>query len=293
MQMTSLLRRDRLHVLFLVSALFCCSSLRPPVSLKKRRDISQPRIVKNMLRNSYYEDISVSLYDLQLSFASVLQSQLSNFTFGGLALVYVAGLISAFTPCEVGLLPLTLVYLDSSSSERLSRAHLMRKAAYYAFGFSCTLTFFGVSSSYFGHIYGDVVGVDKVSSTLVAILVLISGLNLLGFAGQFKNMSFISRLSEFPEPFDSVVFGAASALIASPCTSPLLTSLLVYISTSRISPIFGAALIMSFSLGFTSPVVAAGLYSKSTTFYRNFSWSNNILAFLLISFGVYSMLSLI
>ena len=241
-------------------------------------------------------DISVSLYDIQLTFASRMEAQLSDFTISSLSLIYVAGLCSAFSPCEIGLLPLTFAYLNNSEkSEQPLLLYRTQKAVSYAFGISCTLTLFGLSSAYLGSMYGSNVGFGKFSSIFTTILLIVTGLNLLGLLQRLEvpNFPAASRLNEFPEPLNSIVFGATSALVASPCTSPVLTSLLAYISTSNFSPAFGAALLMSFSLGFTSPVVAAGLYSQSAISFKNLSWTNSLLAFVFVSSGVYSLLSLI
>jgi hypothetical protein len=63
------------------------------------------------------EDLTVSLYDFQLKFSDAIESQLSSFSFLGISLVFIAGLLSAFSPCEISLLPLTFAYLGSSQND--------------------------------------------------------------------------------------------------------------------------------------------------------------------------------
>ena len=63
------------------------------------------------------EDLTVSLYDFQLKFSDAIESQLSSFSFLGITLVFIAGLLSAFSPCEISLLPLTFAYLGSSQND--------------------------------------------------------------------------------------------------------------------------------------------------------------------------------
>ena len=61
------------------------------------------------------------------------------------------------------------------------------------------------------------------------------------------------------EYLQALTFGASSALLETPCTSPILASLLTYVSTMKAnSPLIGTFLLFFFSLGYATPLVSAG-----------------------------------
>ena len=53
------------------------------------------------------------------------------------------------------------------------------------------------------------------------------------------------------------LLGGSSALIASPCATPVLTSILAYVATSR-DPIVGAVLLFTYTLGYSTPLLVIG-----------------------------------
>jgi thiol:disulfide interchange protein DsbD len=54
--------------------------------------------------------------------------------------------------------------------------------------------------------------------------------------------------------------GAASGLVASPCTSPVLFALLTIVATNR-SVVYGGALLFAFSMGMGTLLIAVGTFS--------------------------------
>jgi hypothetical protein len=62
------------------------------------------------------DDLYVFLYDVQLSAASAMETQLSAPSPLTAGLLYSTGLLSSFSPCEISLLPLTLAYLGGDSA---------------------------------------------------------------------------------------------------------------------------------------------------------------------------------
>jgi len=57
--------------------------------------------------------------------------------------------------------------------------------------------------------------------------------------------------------FRTFLLGGSSALIASPCATPVLTSILAYVATSR-DPIAGAILLLAYTLGYSTPLLVIG-----------------------------------
>ena len=242
------------------------------------------------LEFSTVDDLSVGLYDLQITLASSVEAQLSSISPTSMLVLYLAGLVSAFSPCEVGLLPLTLAYLGSSSLTETSIR--IEKAISYAFGLSASLTCFGLLAAYFGNVYGAV-NLGRIPSLFTGGLVLIMGFGLLDLIEiKFPTIP-LWRDRNLPEPFNSIAYGASSALVSTPCTSPVLASLLAHIITSSTPPALGAALLMSYSLGFTTPVVAAGFFTVGGVSNAVIPWANKLFASLMICYATYTLVGLL
>ena len=104
-----------------------------------------------------------------------------------------------------------------------------------------------------------------------------------------------------------------ASLISSPCSSPVLAALLTFVSSAP-DVYVGALLLLLFSLGYASPVVAAGVAAATNSAARTDSSSSGsleassssssvavatpvyevgstLMAALLVSYGTYSALS--
>mmetsp|Transcript_3300 Transcript_3300/g.6089 ORF Transcript_3300/g.6089 Transcript_3300/m.6089 type:complete len:370 (-) Transcript_3300:51-1160(-) len=57
--------------------------------------------------------------------------------------------------------------------------------------------------------------------------------------------------------FRMFLLGCSSALVASPCATPVLTSVLAYVAQSQ-NPLAGSVMLFSYTLGYTSPLLVVG-----------------------------------
>ena len=65
-----------------------------------------------------------------------------------------------------------------------------------------------------------------------------------------------------PPAIRAFLFGASSAVVASPCASPVLASILAYVATLG-DPLLGGLLLLAYTLGYTAPVLATSLLATS------------------------------
>ena len=66
--------------------------------------------------------------------------------------------------------------------------------------------------------------------------------------------------------FRAFAFGASSALVSSPCSTPVLASLLGFVVASgETDSALGLGLLLAYTLGYTTPVVAAGALGTAAT----------------------------
>ena len=118
----------------------------------------------------------------------------------------------------------------------------------------------------------------------------------------------LSRLRSYSKMLSVI----KASLISSPCSSPVLAALLTFVSSAP-DVYVGALLLLLFSLGYASPVVAAGVAAATNSAARTDSSSSGsleasssssvavaapvyevgstLMAALLVSYGTYSALS--
>jgi thiol:disulfide interchange protein DsbD len=112
-----------------------------------------------------------------------------------------------------------------------------------------------LSGDFFGRI-----STDPRALLVVANILMLLALNILGvipFPSWFSGRSLKPAAGGVIGAF---LIGAASGLVASPCTSPVLFGLLTYVATTH-SVAFGGALLFAFSMGMGMLLVVVGAFS--------------------------------
>jgi cytochrome c-type biogenesis protein len=103
-------------------------------------------------------------------------------------------------------------------------------------GLAATLTAFGLSAALLGTLFGSSGGFSDVTGLISSGVLIVMGLYLLGIV-TFEFPSYEADVNtiggvQIPPSLQAFLLGATSALIASPCSSPVLTSLLAIVASS-------------------------------------------------------------
>jgi len=201
------------------------------------------------------------------------------------------------------MLPITLAYLGKTDESYDGNNKLTIKAICYGIGLALTFSFFGLSASLFGKAFNvnEYSDVSLVAKFLVSAVYVSMGLSLLEII-QLRFPSIELNVLKIDtgdgdnkdnksDYLQAALFGASSALLETPCTSPILAALLTFVSTTTSSaPLLGAALLFFFSLGYATPLVGAGIASgniNTAVLARGSPWLINVFAVLLITYGSY------
>jgi len=207
-------------------------------------------------------DVGLALFEAQVASEAVVANQLTTqlTPLSGLVL-YGAGLLTAVSPCCLSMLPLTTAVIAGLEQESDGLLKLRLPVAF-ALGLASSLAVAGVVAALTGRLYGQSPGI--LAEALPAVLAVSMGLNLLQVL-PFSFPSVVPRADRLnlPPMGKAFAFGAASALASSPCASPVLVSILGFVSQSQ-DPALGAALLLCYSLGSTSLVLLAGVLTGST-----------------------------
>lgn len=172
---------------------------------------------------------------------------------------FLAGIIASLSPCSLGMLPLVIGYIGGYSRERNKKLFIQLLS--FSIGLSSVLSVIGVICAVSGRAFTSFA--SPVVMLIFASVILIMGLNLIGFLdirfpAIVKKMPQNNTGSLFVLPF---LVGVFFALAASPCSSPILASILA-IATISSSIIFSVALLFFFALGQCVIIIFAALFTS-------------------------------
>lgn len=237
------------------------------------------------------ETLQTRLYELEQFANALVSNQLTHLTWISVAIIFVAGLLTSLTPCMLSMLPITIGYIGGYEAK--SRLQAAVQSTWFALGLATTLAFLGIVAAFVGKVYGQVgIGLP----IIVSIIAILMGLNLLEALPlqlpAFGGIEWISQ--ELPKGLRAYLMGLSFGVVASPCSTPVLASLLGWVANTQ-DLILGAALLLSYTAGYVAPLILAGTFTasiKKLLELRRWSgWINPVSGLLLVGFGVFSLIS--
>lgn len=188
---------------------------------------------------------------------------------------FLGGLISSISPCSLSMLPLIIGYIGGYSDEKPLKTLL--QMIVFVIGSGIVFSIIGAICALTGKMF---IG-NPYFALIVASIVMIMGLKILGFL-EFNLPPIIKEIpkNEFNNDFlYPLILGAVFALIGTPCSTPILASIMAFAS---ISAKISSAVIMLFlfSIGQGLILILAGfITSKIKTSEKFYQLSEKIMKF--------------
>lgn len=207
-------------------------------------------------------------------------------------LAFAGGILVSFTPCVYPLIPVSAGYIGAGASG--SRFRGLSLSAVYVTGIAVTYSLLGLLASLTGTFFGSI-SANPITRIVVGVIIILFALSMLDL--------FAIRLPGIKAPglkkgnyLSTFLLGLASGLIVSPCLTPVLGSILLYLATKK-NVAYGMFLLMCFAYGMGLVLILVGTFSSIlVNLPKAGRWLNYIKRFfavLLIITGLYFIVNAI
>ena len=195
-------------------------------------------------------------------------------------LTFLAGLITAFTPCVLPVIPLTLTFMGVSKKQNLSQKIL--SLLIFIFGMVIMYSGLGVLSAILGKTLGFWFQ-SQWFQIFLALFFVVMALWMFGVIDLSPSTTLQTKLAKYHPKGHVAQFysGLTIGFLAAPCVGPVIGPLLVYISATKDVKI-GFLLMLSYALGLSVLFFILGFFSKDwiRRFGEKSNWIKKILGIL-------------
>jgi cytochrome c biogenesis protein CcdA len=165
---------------------------------------------------------------------------------------FVAGLVSAASPCVLAAIPLIIGYVGGYSEGN------KRKAAVYSLvfilGLSITFTLLGAAASAMGAFLGFMGRWLYVGLAVIAVLMGLQLMGILSIPLPFQK----TRTVKSKGLWGAFLLGLLTGTVSSPCATPVLAVILAYASAQG-NIFYGGTLLFAYAIGHCALIFVAGL----------------------------------
>ncbi len=181
--------------------------------------------------------------------------------FFSIAAAFAGGLLVSLTPCVYPMIAITVSVFGAREAK--SRAEAAALSSVFVLGIAVMFTALGVGAAMSGAIFGSALSnvwvVSFVSLVFLALSASMFGAFELALpSGLTNRLSSVGGIG-FAGAF---ALGLVSAIVAAPCTGPVLGGILLWIATSH-QIVLGTAVMFTFALGLGVPFFLVGTFAVS------------------------------
>jgi cytochrome c-type biogenesis protein len=196
---------------------------------------------------------------------SQIIARLSSSPWTAIPLLFATGVLTSLTPCIYPMIPITAAIVGGKSVGNDAGASRLRPIGLtlcYVFGLALVYASLGLLAGLTGTLFGSVSS-NPWSYFAQANLLVLFALVMLDVIPLRLPATLLGRASQAGrggELAGAFVMGAASGLVAAPCSAPVMAAVLTWVGTTR-SGVLGFIYLFVFSLGMCTFLVVAGISS--------------------------------
>jgi cytochrome c-type biogenesis protein len=193
-----------------------------------------------------------------------ISTQLSSSPLTALPILFIAGVLTSLAPCIYPMIPITAAIVGGSAVGEAPRARsrtvLLTLA--YVLGLSLAYASVGLFAGLTGTLFGSI-STNPWVYFAMANLLIIAALAMLEVIPVRVPAWLLTRAATAGQggSLSGVfVMGAASGLVAAPCSAPVMAAVLTWVTATK-SGVLGFIYLFVFSLGMCTLLVLVGLFS--------------------------------
>ncbi len=198
---------------------------------------------------------------------SGIAERLSQSPATAVPVLFAAGVLTSLTPCIYPMIPITAAIVGGAASgDAPHRGRALMLTLSYVFGLALVYSLLGLIAGLTGTLFGTV-SANPWLLFGMANLLLVAALAMLDVI-PVRLPAWLSATSatvgEGGRVGGAFLMGAASGLVAAPCSAPVMAAVLTWVSRTK-SATLGFTYLFAFSLGMCTLLVIVGLSSGSVS----------------------------
>ena len=195
---------------------------------------------------------------------SHISAQLSSSPLTALPILFIAGVLTSLAPCIYPMIPITAAIVGGSTvgDAPRPRSRTVLLTFTYVIGLALAYASLGLFAGLTGTLFGSV-STNPWLYFAMANLLIIAVLAMLDVIPVRVPAWLLTRAATAGEGgsvYGVFVMGAASGLIAAPCSAPVMAAVLTWVTATK-SGVLGFIYLFVFSLGMCTILVLVGLFS--------------------------------
>ena len=199
---------------------------------------------------------------------------------------FLGGIVISLTPCVYPLIPVSVGYIAGSAQGQRRKGFTLSLA--YVTGMALTYSALGVLAALTGSLFGKITS-NPLVYLLVGVVIVLFGISMLGLFG-LNARFFKSPALKQGSHLSTFFLGLFSALAITPCLTPVLGTILVYLAAKQ-NILYGWSLLFCFSYGMGLIFIAVGTFGSLLAGLpkagRWMLFIKNFCGWLIVSMGVY------
>ncbi|MBA2689151.1 MAG: sulfite exporter TauE/SafE family protein [Gemmatimonadaceae bacterium] len=193
---------------------------------------------------------------------SVVADKLGNPALA-IPVMFVAGVLTSLTPCVYPMIPITAGIVGGQNVAGGRRRTIVLTLSY-VLGLALVYAILGLIAGLTGSLFGSI-STNPWLYFAMANFLIIAGLAMLDVIHIAVPARFLMPTSGTKGRASAAFgMGAASGLVAAPCSAPVMAGVLTWVGTTR-NGALGFIYLFVFSLGMTSLLIVIGLFAGSVT----------------------------